>query len=430
MTRARLRLAAALAMLAGAVVVGPAPPAPADPAASADPPIGTLACDANDWLFPADGEVDAMGTEAHAELQHELFIPEHERRCPQTDGKHQFTETPDALAIRALAQRNVPAHAGPAGLKLGSYVGLDQPLTSQEWTDAVASKPVLAEPNPVWHLPLMIDGFVVVANLPCNPVGAPVLLTPELLADIYSNELHDWGDEALVERSPMLGNCAGLPIEPSVRWGEAWSTAVLKDYMSHGDPAFNALKQRGMLDEWSPFLHIRCWGRSEADMVACASRPGSISYMRYSTAKAHGLTPVLLTNKAGRTPPPAVAPADTWPSGCADAMLDTNDPRTSSPYGFALDWSSYSIVNGTGRLGDAYPLCGIGYIVSLQGTVGMDTAQRQAWIDHFRLMWSNSSQQALKSFGYSPLPSFVVERIRRTVLVAGCIEGVTTNCPS
>lgn len=391
--RKRVWLAIAPAVAVVATALGPAPAARA---------TATLVCEANDPQRPADGEIHAVGSHEHWVLQQDVFIPEHGNRCPQTVGKLGFTSMPEPSAISALQSRQPWA----------PFIGLNQPLSASDWALAVTSSnnPAL-DASVIWHLPLMIDGFVVTANVPCTrPVGATVTLTSLTLSLIYSGVVTRWNDRALVEHNPWLASC-GAPIRVGVRQDASWSNAVLKDYLSKQNPLFVPLKERDRLDEWPATLFPACGGSNENHMVSCSLLSGGISYMRHQTALANGLSPVLLTNGSGATPPPTLNPSDLWPSGCLDAVPNSiTEPRTYSPAGFALDWSTFSMTNGTG-----YPLCGFGYVVSLTDHSAFTVAQRDAWRDHFKVMWSNTAQDWLKDYGYAPLPGFLADNVRASV---------------
>lgn len=219
-----------------------------------------------------------------------------------------------------------------------------------------------------------------------------------------------WNDVALRADNPWLLGC-NAPIVASARTDAAWANAILKDYMSKQNPVFEHYEQRANLASWPPTLPIGCAANSERAMVSCASRRDSIAYVRYATAKAVGLTPVRLTNGDGQTPPPALDPADTWPSGCPAAVPKETTSHTGNLFGPFLDWSTFSMTHGKG-----YPLCGFGYVVTtITMAPGTTREQYDARTDHYELMWSSTSQEALKGYGYAPLPSPLIEIVRGTV---------------
>lgn len=378
--RVSRRLALALAALlagAGLVIGGASSPA----TATLDPPV--LHCDTK----PANGPVTGSGSAEHAELQANEYIPAHETRCAQTVGTVTFTQTPESVAIARF-------QAG-----IDELVGLNQPLSTPEWWSRVSH-----------HLPLMIDGFVVAANVPCtNLAGTPVKFSARTLSLVYLGAISSWGHPVLVADNPWLLGC-GAPIHRAAKFGLAWSTAVFKDYLSKGNPAFDVYEERSQLDAWPPTTNISCAGSSEADMVACLSTAGTISYVRYATAKANGLTPLLLTNGDGATPPPAANTTDTWPSNCPAAV--PVELRTATALGPQLDWSTFSMTNGKG-----YPLCGFGYIVTQHPLNQYGQAGYENWKDHLRIMWSDTQQLALKDYGYAPLPAFQLAAIRNSPIM-------------
>ena len=372
--------------------------------ASADLP---LVCTQNSANDPADGAVVAAGTREHWLLQQELFIPNHENLCPQTVGKVQFTDAPDDVTIEAYGLRDV------------HFAGLNQPLSTVDYATILG----------VLTFPLMIDGVVMTANLPCSAAATNTLkLDPVSLAAIYSGVVTRWNDPVLLQRNPWIESCNTL-IKVSIRQDEAWSNYVLKDYLSKRNPLFTPLKERGRLGEWPLTLFPACGGSNEDHMASCALLSGSISYMRYATAAANGLTPVELSNGADEMPNntadaypnPNRLPGELWPSGCQDAVIAASTPINAdylqkaalSPHtslvGAQLDWSTFSMTyNSRG-----YALCGMGLIETFAGFGStMPEASHNAWVDHLRLMWSDAMQEQLKDYGYAPLP----DALQNTVL--------------
>lgn len=365
--------------------------------ASADLP---LVCTQNNPNDPANGEVLGAGTREHRQLQQELFIPQHGNLCPETVGKVQFTEAPDDVTIEAYGLRDI------------HIAGLNQPLSTVDYATILG----------VLTFPLMIDGVVLTANIPCSAAGTNTLkLDPVSLSAIYSGVVVRWNDPVLLQRNPWLQNCGTL-IKVSVRQDEAWSSYLLKDYLSKRNPLFTPLKERGRLGEWPRTLFPACGGSSESHMASCALVSGSISYMRYATAVANSLTPVELSNGSDQDPLASAAdpypnpnrqPGDLWPSGCQDALLVASPPinadyvqkAAKSPHtsvaGSQLDWSTFSMTyNSRG-----YALCGMGLIQTFASFGSTNSeASHNAWVDHLRLMWSDDMQERLKDYGYAPLP--------------------------
>lgn len=375
-----------------------------------------LKCDANNPLRPANGAIEGMGSAEQWQLHQELFIPVHENRCPQTVEKVRFTETSEAIAIQTLQRRWVP-NTSPA--KPALFIGVNQPLTFDEWNVATQSSNnpgiLIGAGTLVYHFPLMMDAFVVVANVGCfNPNNDPIILDPLTLSLIYSGAITRWNDTVLRQKNPWLSNCSG-PIKISVRDGEAWSNAVIKDYMSKRNPAFIPLKTREQLGVWPGTLDISCHGASDLQMAICASGTGSISYMRYATAVANGLTPVKLENNKGLTPSPATG-GEAWPSGCAAAVPNPGNLGTQTVNGYqllagatmALDWSQFSLTYGEA----GYAMCAMSFVVTLNtGPTGTSQMEADAWKDHFRVMWAPEQQAVIKDYGYAPIPSNIVTNI-------------------
>jgi ABC-type phosphate transport system substrate-binding protein len=408
------------ALLAALLFVG-ALFVPLRPAAATDT---ELMCSQTSVYEPTEG----LGSPEQAELNQDLYIPFHETACPGTVGKLAFTATSEAYAISALQNRQIP---GRVPIKPSFFIGVDQPLASYDWATATSSLSKPAEQaTPVYHLPLLMDAFVVTANIPCsNPSNQPLKLTPLTLSLIYSGAVTRWGDQALrapdnnndINKTPgdnaWLEGC-GSPIVVAARQGAVWSNAVLKDYMAKRNPLFAPYKERDRLAIWPPTLHVACSAPTEADMAGCALLSGSISYMRYATAQANGLTPVLLANGNDQTPPPALSTTDTWPSGCTSAVAvgDLTVPQLATPLGMATDFSNFSLTYGK----NGYAMCAFSYVVSLaNGPGGTELKHIVPWRDHLRIMWFDSPQESLKSYGYAPVPPALVSLIRNTQPLTG-----------
>jgi phosphate transport system substrate-binding protein len=361
-------------------------------------------------LTCADGPTSGGGVNEQRVLQNDLFIPTHETECPTASGTISYEDMTEPEAVLALQNRQK------------MFIALNQPMTTDEWAIAVAARnnPGI-RPSAIFHLPMMIDGFVVTAKVSGCPVPDGVKLNPLSLSLIYSGAIGVWGDPVLVKDNPTLAGC-NTRISVGVRNGDAWSTAVLKDYMSKRNPLFAAYKQRDLLSSWPGALDIDCLGFSDDGMATCASGAGAIAYLPYRTAKAYGLSVAQLINGKDQYIAPAVASTDGWPSNCPAAVPQTDlmspgtvlSAQTTAPATMLADWSTFSMTFGTG-----YPMCGMSFIATYFGPGGANpewtASQRENMKDHLQLMARADMQSELQARGYSPLPAGLATNVRNAI---------------
>ena len=334
----------------------------------------------------ATGPITGQGSEAQYPVERDTFIPAHVTQCPGTAGTISYQGTGQAAAVTSLFFRQ------------DVFVSLDEPLTPAEWAEATTSAidPATRESS-IFYMPAFVGGMAVTYNLSSCGFTGPLNLSAQTLSLVYSGVVTHWNDPALLVDNPGLSACS-LQIAPAVRDGYAWSTAVLKDYLSKANPLFDVYKRRDLNPAWPPLLHATCQGPSEPAMAQCATNDGAIAYMEYKAAFGAKLPMASMENGNEFFVAPAAAATDTAPTNCTAALGGVTFPP---PF---VDWSTVSLTDGSA----GYPICGFSYEVTYQAPHSANPAWGTPVIfelkDHLTVILSAAVQDQLAAVGYVELP--------------------------
>ncbi len=281
-----------------------------------------------------------------------------------------------------------PSGSG-AGIKnfnagLVDFGGSDSALKAEEAT-AAASR---CKSAPAWNLPMVVGPVAFSYNL--NGV-TKLVMTPDVLAQIFTGKITTWNDPAIAKINPDA-KLPGDKITVFFRSDESGTTENVTKFLKAAAPS-----------SWTTDAS-KAWkgvgeGKNKSSGVAEAVKatPGSIGYLEWSYAK---------DNKLG------ISQLDMG-SGAVEL--------TSANVGKALDAAK---VSGTGndlkldidyatKAQGAYPAILVTYEIVCSS--GLDADKTALLKDFLGFFASKDGQADLEALGYAPLPSSMQQKVQAAV---------------
>jgi phosphate transport system substrate-binding protein len=254
------------------------------------------------------------------------------------------------------------------------FAGSDAPLTDDELNH-----------NGLQQFPTAIGGVVPVVNLPGIKAGQ-LILTGEVLGNIFLGKIQYWDDPAIVRLNPQI-KMPDTPIAVVRRQDGSGTTLIWTRYLSQVSPEWKRRVGEGTSVHWP--LGIGGKG-NEGVATYVGYLPGAIGYVAWDFTKQNHLTYVAMTNFAGvvvQPGPPsfnaAVASAN-WTNSLAPAL--TNQPDH-----------------------NAWPVIGATYVLLHAAPDGSGHAD--ATLKFFDWAFAHGAA-AIQTLDYVALPDTVVARIR------------------
>ncbi len=238
--------------------------------------------------------------------------------------------------------------------------------------------------SPAWNLPMVTGPIAVAYNLK----GVDELvLTPEVIADIFNGKVTTWDDASIAKINPGVA-LPSEPIKVFFRSDESGTTENFTKYLSAAAPsAWTAEPGKSWTGKGE--------GKEKSAGVAGAvqSIAGGITYAEWSYAKDNELGIAQIDNGAG----PVELTGQTVGKAIATAEADGkgNDLR------LKLDYAT--------KEPGAYPINLVTYeIVCSKSKDATTAALTKAFLKHFA---SEETQASLEEIGYAPLPDEVRTKV-------------------
>ncbi|WP_442793685.1 phosphate ABC transporter substrate-binding protein PstS [Paraburkholderia sp. ZP32-5] len=235
------------------------------------------------------------------------------------------------------------------------------------------------------QFPTAIGAVVPVVNLPGIKAGQ-LMLTGEVLGDIFLGKIIYWDDPAIARLNPHV-KMPNNPIAVVRRQDGSGTTLIWTHYLAQVSPEWKRRVGEGTTVRWP--LGIGGKG-NEGVATYVGYLPGAIGYVAWDFTKQNHLTYTAMTNATG-----AIVQPDTATFNAAAASADWSG----SLYQF--------LTNQPGK--DAWPVMGATYAVVLAKPDNVQHLQQTLKFFDWALMHGQSFSQALD---YSPLPNPVVAKIR------------------
>lgn len=249
-----------------------------------------------------------------------------------------------------------------------------------------------AKGGEVMHIPLILGAVAVIYNVP-EISAAPLKLSGEVLADVYSRKIRKWNDERIVALNP------GVPLPDRdivvvARAESSGTTNIFTEYLAKASPAFRSEIGPGTKPKWPHGVVPQEQNDGVAGFVK--NNPGTIGYVEVLFAKKNNLPAATLRNRAGEWVMPTAAAT----TAAADAAMTKNP--TEEPY--SLHVLTYSLTDADGS--QAYPICGISYAVMY---VRLPKDKAATILDF--LTWAVTDGQSMGvELEYAPLPKSLQEK--------------------
>ena len=233
----------------------------------------------------------------------------------------------------------------------------------------------------------VICGVIPVVNI-AGVAPGKLLLTGELLADIYLGKITKWDDAALKALNPTL-NLPDALIAPVRRSDGSGTSFIFTNYLSKISAEWKTKVGESTAPNWP----VGLGGKGNEGVSAFVSRiPNSIGYVEYSYVKQNKMTYAKLKNSAG-------------------TFVDPDDTAFKAAAAGA-DWakSFYQILtNQPGK--DSWPITGATFI--LMHKVQDKPAAASSSLKFFDWAYKNGDKTA-DDLDYVPMPNSVKDAIRKS----------------
>jgi phosphate transport system substrate-binding protein len=237
------------------------------------------------------------------------------------------------------------------------------------------------------QFPTVIGGVIPVVNI-AGVAPGKLLLTGEVLADIYLGKIAKWDDAAIKALNPTLSLPDAL-IAPVRRSDGSGTSFIFTNYLSKVSAEWKSKVGESTAPNWP----VGLGGKGNEGVSAFVTRiPNSIGYVEYSYVKQNKMTYAKLKNSAG-------------------TFVDPDDTAFKAAAAGA-DWnkSFYQILtNQPGK--DSWPITGATFI--LMHKVQDKPANASSTLKFFDWAYKNGDKTA-DDLDYVPMPASVKDTIRKS----------------
>jgi phosphate transport system substrate-binding protein len=265
----------------------------------------------------------------------------------------------------------------------------DSPMSDEEMAKAKG--------GPVLHFPTVLGAVVVTYNVPA--LNAPINLTPQVVADIFTGRIKKWNDTRLATLNPgvPLPNSDILVVHRSDGSG---TTYIFTDYLTKAAPSWKSVG-KGKEVKWP----VGLGGKGNEGVAGQVKQtPGAIGYVELAYAKQNKLPIAAIRNRDGKFVIASVPAVTAAAAGVAKGLPANTDYRI-------------SIVDAPGA--DSYPISSFTWILVYQRQ--QDPVKGKKLVDF--LDWALSEGQTeAPPLDYAPLPVEMSTNVRarlKTIDVSG-----------
>jgi phosphate transport system substrate-binding protein len=274
---------------------------------------------------------------------------------------------------------------------IGSGAGIKQ-IQAKTVTFGATDAPLKAEQlekDGLVQWPMVMGAIVPVVNLEGIKPGE-LILSGELLGDIYLGKITKWNDAAIAKLNPKLK----LPTDAITvvrRSDGSGTTFNFTDYLSKSNTEWKTKVGSGTAVEWPAGVGAK---GNEGVAGNIGQTKNSIGYVEYAYAKQNKLTYAGLINKAGKTVQPTI---EAFQAAASNA-----------------DWAKapgYYVIL-TDQPGEAsWPITAATFILMHKDAT--DKAASQEAIKFFKWAFAKGDKMA-EGLDYIPMPDAVVKLIEKT----------------
>lgn len=240
------------------------------------------------------------------------------------------------------------------------------------------------------QVPMVLGPVVMAYNVP--GLERNLILTGEIIADIYLKKITRWNDTRLQQLNPGL-SLPDLAIRVTHRKDSSGTTSIFTNYLSSVSSEWSEKVGKGKKVNWPTSFGAGEGNDGIAHQILLQS--GGIGYLEYKYAENAGLSYAAIVNRAGKTVLPTVEGVQ---------AAERNTPATADSI------LKQSIVNAPGE--KSYPIAGFTYLLMYDDLHYFEnTALAEALISY--LKWTlDAGQEIAPQLHYAPLP----EELRQKAL--------------
>ncbi|MFL5611558.1 MAG: phosphate ABC transporter substrate-binding protein PstS, partial [Gemmatimonadaceae bacterium] len=256
----------------------------------------------------------------------------------------------------------------------------DSPMSNEELAKAKG--------GPVLHIPTVLGADVITYNVP--GINAPLNLTAEAIAYVFSGKITKWNDSRITSLNPGVT----LPASDILvvhRSDGSGTTYIFTDYLSTAVPNWKSTVGKGKEVKWPVGLGAK---GNEGVAGQVKQTPGAIGYVELAYAKQNRLPTAAIRNKSGKMIQASVAAVTAAAAGAAQALPANTDYRI-------------SIVDAPG--GDSYPISSFTWILVYQKQ--RDPVKGKKLVDFLNWALTEGEAQA-SSLDYAPLPTDMAAKVK------------------
>jgi phosphate transport system substrate-binding protein len=250
-------------------------------------------------------------------------------------------------------------------------------------------KPEDLDKNGLLQFPAIMGGDVMVYNLKGVPSGA-IVLTGQMIADIYLGKITKWNDPVLAKQNPGV-KLPDTAISVVHRSDGSGTTFIFVNYLSKVSPDWKTKVGEGTSVAWPTGVG----GKGNEGVASYVQRiDGSIGYVEYAYAKQNKLSVAKMTNRESNVVTPsdeafaaAAAGAD-WSKARGMYLVLTDQPGKQS-----------------------WPMTGASFILMHKVQAKPENAREV--LKFFDWSFQNGDKMAAE-LDYVPMPDPVVKMIQST----------------
>ncbi|WP_166299396.1 MULTISPECIES: phosphate ABC transporter substrate-binding protein PstS [unclassified Bradyrhizobium] len=274
---------------------------------------------------------------------------------------------------------------------IGSGAGIKQ-IQAKTVTFGATDAPLKAEQlekDGLVQWPMVMGAIVPVVNVEGVKPGE-LVLSGEVLGDIYLGKITKWNDAAIAKLNPKL-TLPGDAITVVRRSDGSGTTFNFTDYLAKSNADWKSKVGSGTAVEWPVGVGAK---GNEGVAGNISQTKNAIGYVEYAYAKQNKLTYTALVNKAGKTVQPTIA---AFQAAASNA-----------------DWAKapgYYVIL-TDQPGEAsWPITAATFILMHKDST--DKAASQEALKFFKYAFEKGDKAA-EELDYIPMPDSVVKLIEKT----------------
>jgi phosphate transport system substrate-binding protein len=267
------------------------------------------------------------------------------------------------------------------------FAGSDSALDPTKGEVAAAQKRCGSTPL---DLPMVVGPIALAYKL---SGVSKLVLTPQLIAKIFTGKITKWNDPAITAKNPGT-TLPSSKINVIYRSDASGTTQNFERYLSANDKADFAAQPAK--DNAQKVFTGQGVAKSQGVAAAIGSTEGSIGYDEYSFAVSSSLSTVSVDNGGG--------PVEVNKTTASAAAADAKVVGTGNDLSLQLNYAT--------KAAGAYPLILVTYEIACTKYTNASTA---TFVKNFLSYTASGGQSALAQLGYAPLPSALQTKVAAAV---------------